>query len=171
MRAIRLPILATAAVLLGALAAGCATTVAGTGSLAEGVPTPSIDPTSSDSPSATDTPSDTPSPTATPTVNPVKTKEQVLCVVVQATVKSTNDRFNAAKSRELQINILRSGAIGTDSALKRSGLTAQDRIYVLGSNVLHALQKLINAANHGGAPSTGPYNAATTRFRTGCASL
>jgi hypothetical protein len=175
MRANRLPLLATVAALVSALTAGCATPVAGKGSLAAGVPTPSLSPTSGDAPSSTaaptETASDTPSPTDTPTVNPTKTKEQLLCVLTQATVKTTNDRFNVAKTREQQLSILRSGASGVSGHLRRSGLTNKDRIFALAANVLLQLQKLINTANRGGSPSTAPYNAATTRFRTGCASL
>jgi hypothetical protein len=142
-------------------AAACTTSVSGHGSLAEGVPT-SV-------PSSTPLPSPTPdTATASPTEDPVRVREQMTCVLVQAAVKGTNDRFNAAKSRAEQISILQSGAVSVDRALRRSQLRGNDGIYQAGGRILVELRRLITAANRGGSPSTEPYNKATAAFRTRC---
>jgi hypothetical protein len=174
MRALRLLTVVAALGLLGTGVVACSTTVNGKGSLAEGVVTPG--PTDSASPTATPTSSPTGSPTESPsttvspspTIDPVKTKERVTCVLVQATVKTTNDKFNAAKTRPTQIQVLKSASIQVDGTLKRSGLPPSDRIFLLGRAILLELRKIVQAAEHGGNPSTGPYNTLTTRFRTAC---
>jgi hypothetical protein len=156
--------------LIGSGAVACSKTVDGRGAIAEGVVTPSASPT--DSPTPTESPTDTVSPTPTesptPSVDPVKTKERVTCVLVQATIKSTNDKFNQAKNRGAQIRVLQSAAITVDGTLNRSGLPKNDRIFVLGRAILLELRKIVQGAQRGGNPSTGPYNTLTTRFRTAC---
>ncbi len=167
--------LLTAVVVLGLLGSGavaCSKTVDGRGTIAEGVVTsgPTGSPSPTDSPTSSPSPTDSPSPTAspTPTVDPVKTKERVTCVLVQATVKSTNDKFNAAKSRDAQIKVLQSASISVNNTLNHSGLPTGDRIFVLGRAILLELRRIVRGAGRGGNPSTGPYNTLTTRFRTAC---
>jgi hypothetical protein len=163
------------AVLAGALALGgvaCSKTVSGHASAAPdlnvtGLPTPTDSPTAS--PSTTED-SPTPDPPS-PTVDPIKTKEQVTCVLIQATVKSTNDKFNAAKTRETQIGILTAGRNNVLSGLGKSGLPHNDRIYVAGAGIYNELRRLVSSAKAGSSPSTTPYNNATTKFRTACLSL
>jgi len=169
MRVTRLVTLGAAAALIGAGILGCSVTVAGRGTLAAGAPAPSITDSASTSVEPSDSP--TPTPTPSPTPDPTKTREQVTCVLIQAAVKSTNDRFNAAKTRDAQITILRSGVSAVDGALKRSKLRGNNNIYILGAKILQELRKLVTAAVRGGSPSTAPYNAATTRFRTACVNL
>jgi hypothetical protein len=101
----------------------------------------------------------------------VKTKERVTCVLVQATIKTTNDKFNAAKTRELQIRVLKSAAISIDRTLRQSGLDNRSRIHLLGRTILLELRKIVASAERGGNPSTGPYNTLTTRFRTACLNI
>jgi hypothetical protein len=165
-----------AAVSLGA--AACVSTVTGTGTFAAGGPTPTGTPAPTGQPTrgpstdpSTDPSTPTTSQTPTPTVDPVKTKEQVTCVLVQASVKSTNDKFNAAKTRDQQVSILRSGRLTVKSNLDRSGLPRADRIYVGGVGIYNELTKLVQGAQSGSSPSTTPYNNATNRFRTACLSL
>jgi hypothetical protein len=167
-----------AALSLGA--AACVSTVTGTGTFAASGPTPTGTPTSTDQPTSapgTDPSTDpstapsTETTSPTPTVDPVKTKEQVTCVLVQASVKSTNDKFNAAKTRDQQVSILRSGRLTVKSNLDRSGLPRTDRIYVGGVGIYNELTKLVQGAQKGSSPSTTPYNNATNRFRTACLSL
>jgi hypothetical protein len=169
MRVTRLVTLTAVATIVGSGILGCSVTVAGRGTLAAGAPTPSL--TDANSTPAPPTESPTPTPTPSPTQDPVKTREQVTCVLIQAAVKSTNDRFNAAKTRDAQITILRSGVTTVDGALKRSRLRGNNNIYILGATVLQELKKLVNSAVRGGSPSTTPYNAATTKFRTACVNL
>jgi hypothetical protein len=162
-----------AALSLGAVA--CVSTVTGTGRFAAGGPTstglPTGDPSTTPGTDPSTDPSTTPAPPPTPTVDPVKTKEQVTCVLVQASVKSTNDKFNAAKTRDQQLSILRSGRITVKTNLDRSGLPKTDRILAAGASIYTELTKLIQGAQSGSSPSTSPYNNATNRFRTACLSL
>jgi hypothetical protein len=172
MRALRLLAVVAALGLLGYGAAACSKTIDGKGTIAAGVTAgPTTDePTPTDTPTPTDSPTESPTTTASPsrTVDPVKTKERVTCVLVQATIKTTNDKFNDAKNRETQIRILKSGAISIDGTLKRSGLNNSSRIFVLGRAILLELRRIVSGAERGGNPSTGPYNTLTTRFRTAC---
>jgi hypothetical protein len=166
MRALRICSVAIVlAVTLGA--AGCVQTVVGTGTLAAGGPGPGP----SGAPTGPDPSSGEPTPSPTPTVDPVKTKEQVTCVLVQASVKTTNDKFNAAKTRDQQISVLSTGRTNVKSGLDRSGLPHADRIYAAGQVIYTELSKLLAGASKGASPSTAPYNNATNRFRTACLSL
>jgi len=170
MRVRRLLTVITALSLAGSGTAACTTTVAGHGVLAEGVTTPG--PTDSGSPtdSPTESPTDSPSPTVppTPTVDPVKAKERVTCLLVQATIKTTNDKFNAAKRRNEQIRLLKSAAASIDGMLDRSGLPTSSKVLRLGRAIQAELSKIVSSAERGGNPSTTPYNALTTRFRSTC---
>jgi hypothetical protein len=179
MRAFRFIGVAALGTALGLGSAACVSTVTGTGSFAAGGPTPTGGgtPTSTDQPTtsgSTDPSTDPGTTTAvppTPTVDPVKTKEQVTCVLVQASVKTTNDKFNAAKTRDQQVSILRGGRGTVRSNLDKSGLPRADRIYTAGTGIFNELTKLVQAAEKGASPSTTPYNNATNRFRTACLSL
>jgi hypothetical protein len=180
MRVLRLLRLAAVAGLVGC-AAACATTIDGRGTIAEGVPTPGTSGSGAPTGSATGTPTQSPtvpgpgapSPAGSPspTVDPVKTKERVTCVLVQATIKTTNDKFNAAKTRDLQISVLKAAATSIDRTLRRSGLDNTSRIHLLGRAILLELRRIVQAADRGGSPSTGPYNTLTTRFRTACLNI
>jgi len=165
----RLLIVITALSLAGSGTAACATTVAGRGMLAEGVVTPG--PTGSGSPtgSPTASPVGSPSPTVspTPTVDPVKAKERVTCLLVQATIKTTNDKFNAAKRNE-QIRLLKTAAASIDSTLDRSGLPRSSKVLRLGRAIQGELHKIVTSAEQGGSPSTTLYNTLTTRFWSTC---
>ncbi len=153
----------------GAVAAGCGTEVAGSGTLAEdALASP---PSASGSASPTDDPSASPIPSPTPTVDQTVAKERVTCVLVQASIRTTNDRFNAAKSRERQIAALSSGATSIDRHLEASRLPRTDKIYAQGAAVLGEMRRLVTAAGRGGSPSTDPYNQASARFSTACAAL
>jgi hypothetical protein len=177
MRVARPPLRLLAAVavvgLVGAGGVACSRTIDGRGAIAEGVVTPG--------PTGTATPTDTPngsptttraaSPSSTPTVDPVKTKERVTCVLVQATIKSTNDTFNAAKTRDAQLKVLTSAYGTIDKTLRASGLPSTDKIYVQARAISTELKKIVTLAKRGGRPSTGPYNTLTTRFRTACLDL
>jgi len=159
--------------LVGSAGAACSRTVAGRGTLAEGVVTPGPSGSATASPSATssDATTDSPTPSPSPTVDPVKTKERVTCVLVQSTIKSTNDRFNASKTRESQIQVLKSASSVLAKTLNASGLPATDRILGLGKKIVTELNKIVKSAARGGNPSTGPYNTLTTQFRTACLDL
>jgi hypothetical protein len=176
------PRLVTAVVvvaLAGVAAVACTATIDGRGTVAAGVLTPGATGSGSPSGSPTDSPSgspsgsrtDTPTPSPTRTVDPVKTKERVTCVLVQATIKSTNDAFNAAKTRDAQIKVLKSASTTIDKTLKASGLARTDKIFGLAAAILGQLRTIVASAEHGGNPSTGPYNTLTTRFRTACLDL
>ena len=171
MRVLRFLALAAVAGLVGA-ATGCSTTVSGRGVFADGtgLPTPSGTPPDTASPTASPA-SPTPTPTPSPTIDPLKMKRQITCVLVQANVKSVNDRFNAAKSRNAQITILRSGVSTIDASLRRSQLPKADGVYTAGGRISAELRTLVTSASRGGQPSTVPYNTATTRFRKLCMSL
>jgi hypothetical protein len=86
-------------------------------------------------------------------------------------VKSTNDKFNASKTRDTQLAILRTGRANVKSGLDKSGLPRTDRIYLAGLGIYNELTKLVGGAQNGSSPSTTPYNNATNRFRTACLSL
>jgi hypothetical protein len=177
MSGLRLLGVVAAAALVASAAGGCATTVDGRGTLANGVVTPGT--TRSGSPAGSPGPTRSPSPThppspsrsPTPTVDPVKTKERVTCVLVQATIKTTNDKFNAARSRELQIKVLKSAVASIDRTLRQSGLTDSSLVYRTGRAILLELRKIVGSAERGGNPSTTPYNTLTTRFRTACLNI
>jgi hypothetical protein len=171
MRVLRLLTAVAVAGLVGAGVVACARTVDGRGTIAAGVVTPgtteSGSPTGTPSPTASPTPSESPSPT----VDPVKAKERVTCVLVQATVKTTNDKFNAAKTRAQQVKVLESAATSIDGTLKRSGLDNTSKVYLLGRAILVELRRIVQSAKRGGNPTTGPYNTLTTRFRTACLNI
>ena len=173
MRVLRFLSLAAVAGLVGA-ATGCSTTVSGRGVFADGTGGPTPSGTAPDTASPTASPasaSPTPTPTPSPTIDPLKMKRQITCVLVQANVKSVNDRFNAAKSRNAQITILRSGVSTIDASLRRSQLPKADGVYTAGGRISAELRTLVTSASRGGQPSTGPYNTATTRFQNLCKSL
>jgi hypothetical protein len=173
MPVLRLLALVAVVGLVGFAGAACATTVTGRGSLAAGVPTPGTSGSVTPSPSATssEASTDSPTPTPSPTIDPIKTKERVTCVLVQSTIKSTNDRFNASKTREAQISVLKSAASSLAKTLKGSGLPRTDKILGLGNRIVTELNKVVKLAAQGGNPSTGPYNTLTTQFRTACLDL
>lgn len=171
MRVIRVVSLVAAAGLFGTATVACVSTVSGQATLAADAARPTVTSGPTDSPTGSPTGDPSPTDPPSPTVDPVKTKEQVTCVLIQATVKSTNDKFNAAKTRDAQIGILRSGVNGVQGGLSRSGLPRSDRIYQLASAILTELRKLVTSANRGASPSTTPYNNATNKFRTACLSL
>lgn len=160
--------------------AACTAQVDGHGTLAAGAP-PTLFPSGSASPSGSPAGSPAASPSASaagsPTASPrpsaaaVEAKRRLTCVLVQATVRSTNDRFNAAKSRASQISILRAGVDSLGKHLGRSGLARQDKIYAASAGVRTELTKLVTAANEGASPSTAPYNAATRRLTGACNSV
>jgi len=171
MRVLRLLAAVAVAGLVGSAAVACASTVDGRGTIAEGVVTPGT--TESGAPTGTPSPTDSPTPTESPspTVDPVKAKERVTCVLVQATIKTTNDKFNAAKTRAQQVKVLKSAAASIDSTLKRSGLNNTSRVHLLGRSILLELRRIVQAAERGANPSTGAYNTLTTRFRTACLNI
>src|SRR5918993_2251541 len=172
MRVLRLAVLLLVAAAVGAGVVGCSRTVAGTGTLAEGVtttsPSPSRSSSRSSSPSPTDSPGPTPSPTgssspgSTPstTADPVTVRRRTLCVLERASIASINSQFNEAKSRDAQISVLRTGSTTITGHLKRSGLPGSDRIYAYGKAVQSQLNNLVRIAQAGGSPSTAPYNTA-----------
>src|SRR6266516_2775066 len=160
------PRLVTAVVvvaLAGVAAVACTATIDGRGTVAAGVLTPgatgsgspSASPTASPSGSPSGSRTDTPTPSPTRTVDPVKTKERVTCVLVQATIKSTNDAFNAAKTREAQLKVLTSAYGTIDKTLRASGLPSTDKVYVLARSVVTELKKIVSLAQRGKTPSTG----------------
>lgn len=167
MRVSALPVLVAAA----ALACGCAASVEGHGTIADGVvtgePTPSSEPSD---PSGSPGPEET-SPAATPTTDPTLVRERLLCVLGRASIVSINTQFNKSKDRDVQVKVLRTGATTISGHLSRSGLPADDRIRKPGQGVLDQLTKLVRAASDGGTPSTAPYNRATQRFQQACDTL
>jgi hypothetical protein len=173
MRVRRLLAVITALSLVGSGVA-CATTTAGRGVLADDVPTPgptdSASPTGAPTDSPTVSPTGSPSPTAspTPTVDPVETKERATCVLVQATIRTTNDKFNAATRRNEQIRLLKTAATSIDGMLGRSGLPSSSEVLQLGRAIVGELRKIVSSAERGGNPSTTRYNTLTARFRTTC---
>jgi hypothetical protein len=167
MRVSALPVLLAAVLLAGA---GCATTVEGNGSIAEGVVTGA--PTSSSDPEPTDTSDPTEStPAPTPTTDPMLVRQRLLCVLERASITTINSQFNKSKNRDVQIQVLRTGATTIKGHLSRSELPAGDKIRKPGQGVLDQLNKLVRDAGGGGAPSTTPYNQATQRFQQACGTL
>lgn len=172
MRVSALPVLLAATVL--AAGAGCASTVSGTGTLAEGVVTgaPSGSPTGSAAPEPTDSGSPTETSAApSPTSDPVLIRQRLLCVLERASIISINSQFNKTKERAAQIRVLRTGATTITGHLKRSQLSTGDKIRKPGQAVVDQLDKLVRDASAGGSPSTTPYNQATRQFQTACNAL
>jgi hypothetical protein len=171
MRVSALPVLLAAAAVLTA-GAGCAATIEGTGTIAEGVITGGPTPTGSPDPSGSAEPSGTtPAPAQTPTSDPVLVRQRLLCVLERASITSINSQFNKSKNREVQIRVLRTGATTISGHLRGSGLPAGDRIRRPGQGVLDQLNMLVRDAGTGGSPSTAPYNQATQRFQQACNAL
>lgn len=170
MRVSALPVLLTATLL--AAGAGCASTVAGTGTIAEGVaaPSPSAPPTGSATPEPTDDPATT-TPAPAPTTDPVLIQQKLLCVLERAAITSINSQFNKTKNRDAQIRVLRTGATTITGHIKRSRLSTGDKIRKPGQAVVDQLTRLVRDASAGGNPSTTPYNTATKRFQTACNAL
>ena len=165
------PVLLAVALLVAG--AGCARTVEGTGTLAEGViagtPTPSgtsdpSGPTGSADPAQT-----TPAPS--PSTDPVLVRQRLLCVLERASITTINSQFNKSRNRDVQLRVLRTGATTIGGHLKRSGLPTGDKIRKPGQGVLDQLNKLVRDASAGGSPSTTPYNEATQRFQQACNAL
>jgi hypothetical protein len=129
-------------------------------------PTDSVEPT----PTQTESPTPSPTPPA-PTVNPIEVKRRSTCLLVLATVRTTNNKFNAGKTRSAQVAALQSGISGMRAQLRRSGLPPSDSIYRGAAAIGLELRKLVASAQAGGNPSTDPYNQATRRFSTQCARL
>jgi hypothetical protein len=173
MRVLRLPAALAVAAVLAAGAAGCAATIEGSGSPAQGLatggPTPTVSPTGSSSPTATASPSPTPRPT--PTISQITVRRKLLCVLEQASIRTINSQFNSSKDRNTQIRVLRTGATSISGHLTRSQLSANDRVRRSGQSVLSQLNSLIRAAEAGRTPSTDPYNRATRAFQQVCGSL
>lgn len=171
MRVSALPVLLAATVLVAG--AGCATTVAGTGTLAEGVATgaPTGSPTGSGTPEPTsDPPTTTPAPPS-PTADPVLIQQKLLCVLERAAITTINSQFNKTKNRDAQIRVLRTGSTTITGHIKRSRLSTGDKIRKPGQAVVDQLDKLVRDASAGGSPSTTPYNQATRVFQTACNAL
>jgi len=168
MRASALPVLLTAVALLGGT--GCARTIEGTGSVAEGVLTVAPTETATPDPSGSSDPTET-TPAPTPTTSPTLVRQRLLCVLERASITSINTEFNKSKQRDAQIRVLRTGATTISGHLRRSGLPAADRIRKPGQGVLDQLNKLVREASSGGTPSTTPYNQATQRFQQACSAL
>jgi hypothetical protein len=167
MRVSARPVLLAAVLLAGA---GCATTVEGNGSVAEGVVTRA--PTSSSEPDPTDSPDPTgTTPAPTPTTDPTVVRQRLLCVLERASITNINSQFNKSKVRDVQLRVLRTGATTIGGQLSRSGLPASDKIRKPGQDVLDQLNRLVRDASRGGTPSTTPYNTATRRFQQVCGSL
>jgi hypothetical protein len=180
MRALRLTAIVAVAIAVGGGAVACSRTVSGTGTLAADAPTttagPTGSPTGTADPSPTETSSSpTPSPTASPTPVSVdearKPRRLKLCVLERGAITSTNSNFNKAKTRDGQISALRNGSRTITTSLRGSKLPTNDRVYVYGKAVLDYLNTLIRGADAGGAPSTAPYNQATTRFQKVCSQI
>jgi len=175
MRVSALPVLLTAALL--AAGAGCATTIEGTGTIAEGVVTgaPTGAPTESPTGSGTPEPTGSSDPTTTtapsPTADPVLIRQRLLCVLERASITSINSQFNKTKNRDTQIRVLRTGATTITGHLQRSQLPAGDKIRKPGQAVVDQLNRLVRGASSGGNPSTDPYNKATRSFQTACNAL
>ena len=169
MRVSALPVLLTAALL--AAGTGCATTVAGTGTLAEGVATAAPTASGSDTPAPTGSDPTSAAPSPSPTADPVLVRQRLLCVLEQASIASINTQFNKTKNRDSQIRVLRTGATTIGGHLKRSGLPTGDKIRKPGQTVLDRLNKLVQDASGGGSPSTTPYNQATRQFQQACKGL
>ncbi len=166
MRSARLLATVAALTLAGVGAAGCGQTVSGHGTLAAGVATAA--PTTS-APARTTIPA--PSPQPRPTVDPTRSREQVTCLLVEATIRNTNDRFNKAASRSDQVSILQRGAATLGTQLHSSRLPGSDRVVAAGAAVVAELNKLVNSAKAGRSPSTTPYNNAASRVTATCGSL
>jgi hypothetical protein len=167
MRVSALPVLLAVALLGGA---GCATTIEGRGSVAEGVVTAAPTGTATPDPSGSPEPSET-TPAPTPTSDPMLVKQRLLCVLERASITSINSQFNKTKNRDVQLRVLRTGASTIGGHLRRSGLPAADKIRKPGQAVLDQLNKLVRDASSGGTPSTTPYNQATRRFQQACSAL
>jgi hypothetical protein len=167
MRVSALPVLLAAAALLGGVS--CATTIEGSGSVAEGVVTVAPTGTATPDPSGSSEPSETTAPT--PTTDPTLVRQRLLCVLERASITSINTQFNKSKQRDAQLRVLRTGATTISGHLRRSGLPAGDRIRKPGQGVLDQLNKLVRDAGSGGTPSTAPYNQATQRFQQACSAL
>ena len=165
MRVSPLPVLLAAAALL---AIGCATTVEGNGSLAEGVVTAPPTATGAAEPTGSAAPT---TPVPTPTTDQVLVRQRLLCVLERASITNINNQFNKSKDRDVQLRVLRTGATTIGGHLKRSGLPAGDKIRRPGQGVLDQLNKLVRDASGGGSPSTEPYNQATQRFQRACSAL
>ena len=168
MRVSALLVLLAAVALVGGV--GCATTIEGTGSVAEGVVTVAPTETASPDPSGSSDPSET-TPAATPTTDPTLVRQRLLCVLERASITSINTQFNKSKQRDVQIRVLRTGATTISGHLRRSGLPAGDKIRKPGQGVLDQLNKLVKDATSGGTPSPTPYNRATQRFQVACSAL
>jgi hypothetical protein len=173
MRVLRLTAIVVVAAAVGAGAAGCSQTIAGTGTLAEGasVGTPSPSGSATSEPTPSETASSSPTPAPTPTTDPVTVKRRALCVLERAAITSINSNFNKAKTRDAQVTVLRRGSTTITGYLRRSGLPGTDRIYAFGKAVLSQLNNLVRIADAGGSPSTTPYNTATTNFQKACSSV
>lgn len=169
MRLSRLPVLLVGAALFGVVS--CATTVEGTGTIAEGVVTPGASPSDTASPTASPSPTETAgssTPAPTPTTNPATTRQRLLCVLEQASIVTINGQFNKTKNRASQITVLRSGASTIRGHLSRSGLPTTDKVRRPGQAVVDQLDRLVTNATGGGSPSTAPYNLATQNFQKAC---
>ena len=161
-------VLLTAVALLGGV--GCATTIEGRGTVAEGVVTVAPTGTATPDPTGSADPSET-TPAATPTSDATLVRQRLLCVLERASITSINTQFNKTKSRDVQIRVLRTGATTISGHLRRSGLPAGDKIRKPGQGVLDQLNKLVKDATSGGTPSPTPYNQATQRFQVACSAL
>lgn len=170
MRALRLAVLVVVAIVVGGGVAACSQTVEGVGTLASDATTSGPTPTGSAEPSPTETTS-SPTPTPTPTTDVRKVRRLALCVRERAAITTTNSSFNKAKNRDGQVAALRTGSRSILSALRASKLPTSDGVYRAGKAVLDQLNSLIRGADSGGAPSTTPYNRATTAFTKVCGSL
>ena len=168
MRVSALPVLLAAVALLGGV--GCATTIEGSGSVADGVVTVAPTGTATPDPSGSSDPSET-TPAPTPTTDPMLVRQRLLCVLERASITGINTQFNKSKQRDAQLRVLRTGATTISGHLRRSGLPAADRIRKPGQGVLDQLNKLVRDASGGGTPSTTPYNQATKQFQQACSAL
>ena len=167
MRVSALAVLLTAVALVGGI--GCATTIEGSGSVAEEVVTAPTG-TATPDPSGSSEPSGT-TPAPTPTTDSMLVRQRLLCVLERASITSINSQFNKTKKRDVQLRVLRAGAATISGHLRRSGLPAGDRIRKPGQGVLDQLNMLVRDASRGGSPSPTPYNQATQRFQVACSAL
>ena len=167
MRVSALAVLLTAVALGGV---GCATTIEGSGSVAEEVVTVGPTGTATPDPSGSSEPTET-TPAATPTTDPTLVRERLLCVLERASITSINSQFNKTKKRDVQLRVLRTGVATISGHLRRSGLPAGDKIRKPGQGVLDQLTMLVRDASRGGSPSPTPYNQATQRFQVACGAL
>jgi hypothetical protein len=163
MRVSALAVLLTAVALGGV---GCATTIEGSGSVAEEVVTVAPTGTATPDPSGSSEPTET-----TPTTDPTLVRERLLCVLERASITSINSQFNKTKKRDVQLRVLRTGVATISGHLRRSGLPADDKIRKPGQGVLDQLTMLVRDASRGGSPSPTPYNQATQRFQVACGAL